>query len=506
MKKNATKNNFHYSCISFCFCVGAILSIIALIIFKTIVQILPKLLLVTFLAFFFMLFNSFVFKRFGRIIFALLAGILFGILRTDKINQDRIEAPELIGHEHTIELFISNTPRIKNNTWRFESDSLFVDGEKRRLSAYVSLPAGDFASLESGDRLTLRTAPSSGFSKYNLYISRPELLSISKPDPPSFFLQLRTRFSKKLEKLFGVQNQDELALALGYLTGDKSFLSDELNEELKIVGLSHVVVASGFHLGIIASIAKKSFGKLSRFGAVFASTLAIVCFVSITGLSASMLRAALISGSSLFVWYFGRKLHPVRLLVFAAAISLIINPSYALDIAWQLSFTSFAGLLLLSPLIQEFFYGPEKPGFIASSFIQSVAAQLCCLPLSIYNFGSFSVLGLVSGLFIPPTIPLVMLLSVLCVIFAPIMGLGDILVYITETLLGFHVAIIDKLSSLKFGYFSLDSGNIFTLLLCFVSIILFIYLKLRTKYDFRPLFIKPPLLEKSRKDGKIYSC
>ena len=498
MKKNAKK--FHYSCISLCFCAG--------VVFSTVVSIhlnINFIILISFvIAFFFTLFNSFVFKSIGRIFFAMLAGVLFGMMRTAKINQDRAEALSLIGGQHEIIATVSNIPQTKNNTWRFESDSLLIDGEEKRISAYISLPVSDFIP-ETGDKLSLNVTPSAGFGKYSLYLSRPVLLQISKPDPPSFFLWLRTRFSRKLEQLFGEQNQDKLALALGYLTGEKSYLSDDLSDRLKIVGLSHVVVASGFHLGIIVELARKSLGKLSRFGAIFASALAIISFVSITGLSASMLRAALISSLSLYAWYFGRKFHPARLLLYAATISLIINPLYSLDIAWQLSFASFTGLLLLAPLLQDFFYGSEKPGFIANTFIQSTAAQLCCLPLSIYSFGSFSLIGLVSNLLIPPTIPLVMLLSLLCVIFAPT-KLGELFVLVAKSLLGAHIWIIEKLSALKIGFISLESGNKLTLLLFLAPITLFIFLKLRTRYDFHPLFIKPPLLEKSRKDGKIYSC
>ena len=416
-----------------------------------------------------------------------------------------LKPQKMIGRTCVVELVISNTPRVKNGSWRFESDSFLINREKKRVSSYISLPVGDY-SLESGDKLTLRAVPSTGFEKYDLYLSRPELILISKPDPPSFFLRLRTFFSKKLEQLFGAESQDELALALGYLTGEKSYMSEELSEKLKIAGLSHIVVASGFHLGILVGLAKNSFGKLSRFGAIFASALVIICFMSIAGLSASILRAALISGLSLFAWYFGRKFHPGRLLLLAMAISLIYNPLYVLDVAWQLSFASFAGLLLLVPLFKKFFYDSEKLNFIADSILQSTAAQLCCLPFSIFSFGSFSILGLISNLLVSPSIPVVMLLSVLSVVLAPVPGLEDLIVAATKTLLRFHLAVIEKLASLKFGYFSLESGNILAFLLVLVPILLFLYLKLRTKFDFRPLYVRPPILEKSRKYGRIYSC
>ena len=99
-----------------------------------------------------------------------------------------------------------------------------------------------------------------------------------------------------------------------------------------------------------------------------------------------------------------------------------------------------------------------------------------------------------------------MLLCLLTVLFSPVRGLGDLISFAAIRLLHFHVFVIEKLSSLKFGFIELKSGEPATLLLFLIPIALFVFLKLRTKYDFRPLFVKPPLLEKSQKYGRIYSC
>lgn len=54
----------------------------------------------------------------------------------------------------------------------------------------------------------------------------------------------------------------EADLGLGYVLGDKNGMSEELKGALKAAALSHVVVASGLHLTILAGFSKKIFEKV----------------------------------------------------------------------------------------------------------------------------------------------------------------------------------------------------------------------------------------------------
>jgi competence protein ComEC len=140
----------------------------------------------------------------------------------------------------------------------------------------------------------------------------------------------------------------------------------------------------------------------------------IAGFMAITGWSASMTRAGLVAGLSLWAWYYGRAFHPVTLLAFAAAVTTVIYPAYAWgDLGWALSFAAFAGVIVLAPLLHAFFYGGEKPGFVAQIFIETVAAQIMTLPILLGAFGKFSIIALVSNILVLPLVPLAMLLSFL---------------------------------------------------------------------------------------------
>ena len=248
-------------------------------------------------------------------------------------------------------------------------------------------------------------------------------------------------------------DDQESALALGYIVGEKSGMSEELQNAIRIVGLSHMVVVSGYHLGLIVNWGKRLFGKISRMASIIGSVVLIIFFVSVSGASPSMQRASLTTLLSLLAWYFGRRFHPVRLLLYVATTTLIIVPKLLFNAAWQLSFASYAGIIFVAPVLTRFLYRQKhKPGYIASSIIASISAQICCFPITIYNFGAFSILGILSVLITSPTIPIIMLLVSLSDIVAPI-------AFIAKPLIDFHLLIISTFSQNAWSVFNLPTGN-----------------------------------------------
>lgn len=141
----------------------------------------------------------------------------------------------------------------------------------------------------------------------------------------------------------------------------------------------------------------------------------ISSFVLITGLSPSMTRAAMVTGLSLLAWYYGRTVHPIVLLLFVAGLTILMDPSALWgDLGWYLSFLSFAGVILLAPLMTHYFWGMEtKAGIIRSLMVETGSAQLATMPLIIFVFNQYSPLALPANVVILPLIPLAMALTFL---------------------------------------------------------------------------------------------
>lgn len=221
--------------------------------------------------------------------------------------------------------------------------------------------------------------------------------------------RVRTLFAEQIKKTVP---EPEATLGTGFLIGDKGNLPPELTNELRLLGLAHIIVASGYNLTILVRIARRLFSRFSKYLAALASVTTIIGFIAITGASPSMVRAGIVTSLSLLAWYYGRKIHPLVILPLAAAITILIKPAYGWgDVGWELSFAAFAGIMVLAPLIQNYFWGKQKPGVIRQIFIETLSAQLATFPIIAFVFGQYSPLSLVSNMLVLPLVPIAMLLT-----------------------------------------------------------------------------------------------
>lgn len=242
--------------------------------------------------------------------------------------------------------------------------------------------------------------------------------------------------------------EPEVSLGLSYLLGMKTGLPKALSENLKTVGLTHIVVASGAHLSILVEVAKKLFGKISRLTGLLFSILFILFFMSMVGWTPSIMRAGVMTILNLLTWYVGRKIAPWRLILMVMAFTLIINPEYIISLAWLLSFSSFAGIMIVGPHLSKFFYGDKKPGFIGETVMTTLAATIMTLPITLYYFGQISIISVVANLLILPTLPYAMGLVFLTGVVSGIPGIETAVSFSATKLLSFHITVVEFFGSM----------------------------------------------------------
>lgn len=263
--------------------------------------------------------------------------------------------------------------------------------------------------VKRGDLVKLEGLLDEGFATYVGMMREAHVVHIERPEMGDMGRVFRDWFSQGVHH--GIPDP-QASLGLGYLTGQKSALPEDLSEALQIAGLTHIVVASGYNLTILVRLARRLFVRASKFLAAFAASAMIVSFVMVTGLSPSMTRAGLVSGLSLLAWYYGRRFHPLVLLPFAACITVLLQPSYVWgDMGWQLSFVAFAGVMIVAPLLQAYFFGDKTPGTIRQVLGETVAAHIVTLPITVPAFGVVSNVAILANLMIVPLVPLAMLLT-----------------------------------------------------------------------------------------------
>lgn len=272
---------------------------------------------------------------------------------------------------------------------------------------WVSTPSKQ--EVKRGDVVYVEGKLSEGFGSLAAVLFRARLVRVERPHPGDVARVVRDWFADGVR---AAVSEPQASLGIGYLTGQRSALPASLDEQLRIVGLTHAVVASGYNLTILVAFARKAFSKISKYLSALSAGAMILSFMLITGFSPSMSRAGLVAGLSLVAWYFGRKIHPLVLLPFAAAVTILLHPSYVWgDIGWYLSFAAFSGIILLAPLLLAYFWGRDPPGQIAQLLVETVAAFLITLPIILCAFGQFPTYAVVANMLVLPLVPLAMLLT-----------------------------------------------------------------------------------------------
>lgn len=251
------------------------------------------------------------------------------------------------------------------------------------------------------------------------------------------------------ERIDGLIPEPENKLGESYLLGMKSGLPDKLSENLRVVGLTHIVVASGAHLSILVEIARKIFGKLSRFSGLLFSLLFIILFMAMVGWTPSIMRAGVMAILTLMTWYVGRKIAPLRMIIMVMAFTLMVNPLFINNVGWMLSFASYAGIMLVGPELTRHFYGEKKPGFVGSSVIVTVSATIMTLPVTLYYFGAVSLISVIANLLILPTLPYAMGLVFFTGVVAGIPGIETAVAFVATKLLDFHIAVVEFFGGMK---------------------------------------------------------
>ncbi len=221
--------------------------------------------------------------------------------------------------------------------------------------------------------------------------------------------ELRHRFAA------GVQSalpEPQASFGLGLLIGQRNTLPADTSTVLLAAGLTHLIAVSGYNVTILVNAARRLLGKRSKFQTAATCGLLVATFITLTGFSPSVVRAAIVSGLGLLAWYYGRIVHPVVLLLVAAAITVYINPNYVWgNVSWYLSFLAFSGVLILAPLVTRRIYSNKRPNVLAQIIIESVCAEAMTLPYLLHTFGQMSLVALPANALVAACVPLAMLLS-----------------------------------------------------------------------------------------------
>lgn len=422
-------------------------------------------------------------QRLYVIPFVVIAGLVIGLWRGSVTQIQLAPYHQLTGHSVLIAGSVTEDVDIgKNNELIIRLKVTAI--ERHAMTGAVWVSTTTTADIKRGDHVSVQGKLREGFGSFAASVYRAKLLSVQRPEPGDVARQLRDSFADGVRQAIP---EPQASLGIGYVVGQRRALPEDLVQALQIAGLTHVIVASGYNLTILVRLARRLFVRVSKYLSALSAGSMIIVFMAVTGLSPSMSRAGLVAGLSLLAWYYGRKFHPMVLLPFAAAVTLLINPSFGWnDLGWQLSFAAFAGVMIVAPLLQRYFFGDKKPGTIRQILGETICAQIVTLPILVLAFGQFSNIAVIANLLVLPLVPLAMLLTFIAGIvglvapsLAPIIGLP------ANWLLDYMIHVAEYFSHLSWAQTQLTINGWIVALSYVALTVVCIYVWRATKFNLR---------------------
>lgn len=208
------------------------------------------------------------------------------------------------------------------------------------------------------------------------------------------------------------------AVAAAIITGDRSGVSDETAEALRLSGIAHLLAISGLHLGLVTGIffvllrallALSSHLALNypiKKWAAGAAILAAGVYTLLAGMPIPTERAFVMTGLVLLAVILDRTAISMRLVAVAAGLILLFLPESLLNVSFQMSFAAVVALIAFYEAVRG--RSPE-PGrwprwalYLAGLAGTSIVAGFATGLYGAYHFNHFANYGLVTNLVAVP--------------------------------------------------------------------------------------------------------
>ena len=250
----------------------------------------------------------------------------------------------------------------------------------------------------------------------------------------------KTRNIYYLLKQYLLKNINKNPYLLTFILGDKSYLSSKAINSFQQNGISHLFAISGMHISLLSGILLKILKllKVSENKSYFITSIFLLIYLSLTGISPSILRGVLffILFSINKIYYFYIK--PLNIFIITLSVTLLINPYFIYDLGFQYSFLISLSLLMTTSYL-------KSNNYLLGLLKTSLISFLVSIPISLYNFYQINILSIIYNLFFVPLVSMVVfplsLLTTLCPFLLPVYNISTSIleqtsIYISKISLG----------------------------------------------------------------------
>lgn len=437
--------------------------------------------------------------------FVILGGFLFlailaGIFRFDQQEMSRPDLADFYGKPLVLQGVVAEEPERKENVQRLKvkveggfypvrsrSPEATADPLADRTSngVYTLVTTRRYPEYKIGDELELRglLQKPENYSDFDYvsYLAKEDVFStISFPliekigeekgsKPTIFLAKTKRAFEKKIDEVLPEPHSSFLK---GLLLGERESLPQDLVENFKRTGTTHIVALSGYNITLVARfiLVLLLFLTIPFYLSFWVASFAIILFVVMAGASPSVVRAGIMGILVLLAGREGRPYHITNALAFAGVLMLWQNPKILrFDAAFQLSFLATLGLVYLSPRVEIFLdrvrsklsflpsklsLGQDTTGHhrsfsVKQVFAETLSAQLAVLPLLVFLFGRVSLISPLTNILVLVAVPY----SMAAGFFAALLGFvyypfGQVAGWVVWALLEYKLRVIDLFAKL----------------------------------------------------------
>lgn len=258
-----------------------------------------------------------------------------------------------------------------------------------------------------------------------------------------FFATNRGQFLQFLDLIIPSSDPKANGILKALVTGDKGGIPAELKDAFRFSGTMHLLALSGLHVGVIYGI----FRRMKIKGPIV--ILLMIFYALFTGASPSICRAVLMASVYEIGEMVRREKNGLNALAISSLIITLINPSAPSTISFQLSYSAMLGILIAYPHLKSADQLLPSIPFITKIWDLtsiSVACQLFTAPLTIFYFGTFPLMSLVSNIMTTPLTSLIMSIAPFSIMLYKIPFAGDFLTSLLLSLIEILNTIVEIIS------------------------------------------------------------
>lgn len=211
---------------------------------------------------------------------------------------------------------------------------------------------------------------------------------------------------------------ERAALLRGFVLGQDDLVDPVVRERFQRSGLAHLLAVSGQNVMLLAVLVGAILivvgtGLRTRLLVILA---VILIYVPIAGAGASIQRAGVMGAAGIGALLLSRPADRVYLPLLAAAATLALDPRFATDIGWQLSFAAVIGISAWAPRISKLLSSDRARGAagapverllrgpLAEGAALTLAATVATAPLLAHHFERISIASLPANLMVLPAV------------------------------------------------------------------------------------------------------